>query len=266
MSGPTRSDRRGKRAVARRSRSSANPSSTKTSPPGHRQSTAPKLAAEALPLCLDDDQKLLAQVVAYYQRTLKETTDALDYLRRRGVTVGEAIERFRIGYANRTLGLRLPAMVTKAGREIRTRLQELGLYRGTGREHFNGCVTFPITTAEAAAEAASSANLAKSICAAFLSRCLPTCRPTFAAESRWCAIASATAHQSALLKLSFPSVQPPGGRHPGLPWAHSSSWRSLPVVLAPNAGCCAILASVWATATRSPNRVTSSGISSTLRP
>ena len=172
------------------SQDAAGAAPTRQAPRPARPATAkaprPKLAAEALPLCLDDDQKLLAQVVAYYQRTLKETTNALDYLRRRGVTVGEAIERFRIGYANRTLGLRLPAMVTKAGREIRTRLQELGLYRGTGREHFNGCVTFPITTAEAAAEAASSANLAKSICAAFLSRCLPTCRPTFAAESRWC--------------------------------------------------------------------------------
>ena len=52
-----------------------------------------------------DDQKLLAQVVDYYHRTLKETTEGLDYLRSRGITVGEAIDRFRIGYANRTLGL-----------------------------------------------------------------------------------------------------------------------------------------------------------------
>ena len=55
-----------------------------------------------------DDQKLLAQVVDYYHRTLKETTEGLDYLRGRGITVGEAIDRFRIGYANRTLGLKLP--------------------------------------------------------------------------------------------------------------------------------------------------------------
>ena len=71
-----------------------------------------------------DDQKLLAQVIDYYHRTLKETTEGLDYLRSRGVTVGEAIDRFRIGYANRTLGLKLPVKQVKAGKEIRTRLQQ----------------------------------------------------------------------------------------------------------------------------------------------
>ncbi len=95
-----------------------------------------------------DDQKLLAQTIEYYHRTIKETTEGLDYLRSRGVTVGEAIDRFRIGYANRTLGLKLPAKQVKAGKQIRTRLQQVGLFRGTGREHFCGCVTFPITTAD----------------------------------------------------------------------------------------------------------------------
>ena len=60
-----------------------------------------------------DDQKLLAQVIDYYHRTLKETTEGLDYLRSRGITVGEAIDRFRIGYANRTLGLKLPHDATQ---------------------------------------------------------------------------------------------------------------------------------------------------------
>jgi hypothetical protein len=102
-----------------------------------------------LDLHLDaDDPKLLAQVVDYYHRTLKETTEGLDYLRRRGLTVSDAIDRFRIGYANRTLGLKLPSKQFKAGKQIRTRLQQLGLYRGTGREHFNGCVTFPITACD----------------------------------------------------------------------------------------------------------------------
>jgi hypothetical protein len=95
-----------------------------------------------------DDQQLLAQVVDYYHRILKETVEGLDYLRSRGITVGEAIDRFRIGYANRTLGLKLPSKQIKAGRELRTRLQRLGLYRGTGREHYNGCVTFPITASD----------------------------------------------------------------------------------------------------------------------
>ena len=83
-----------------------------------RQGTFPM--PDTLPLNpLADDQKLLAQVIDYYCRTLKETTEGLDYLRSRGVTVGEAIDHFRIGYANRTLGLTLPTMDSKAGRDIR---------------------------------------------------------------------------------------------------------------------------------------------------
>ena len=95
-----------------------------------------------------DDQKLLAQVIDYYHRTFKETTDGLDYLRSRGITVGEAIDQFRVGYANRTLGLTLPTMDSKAGREIRARLQQVGLFRSSGHEHLNGCIVFPITAAD----------------------------------------------------------------------------------------------------------------------
>jgi DNA primase len=95
-----------------------------------------------------DDQTLLVNVIDYYQRTLKEATEGLDYLRSRGITVGEAIDRFRIGYVNRTLGLKLPSVQVKAGREIRTRLQQLGILRSSGHEHYRGCVVFPITKAD----------------------------------------------------------------------------------------------------------------------
>jgi hypothetical protein len=96
------------------------------------------------PLCSDDDQTLLAQVIDFYHHTLKETTEGLDYLHSRGITAGEAVDYFRIGYANRTLGLRLPTKVVRAGKEIRTRLQKLGIYRANGREHFRGCLVFPV--------------------------------------------------------------------------------------------------------------------------
>ncbi len=48
-----------------------------------------------------DDQKLLAEVVDFYHRTLKETSQGLNYLRSRGITNSEIIERFRVGCANR---------------------------------------------------------------------------------------------------------------------------------------------------------------------
>ncbi|MGH9206168.1 MAG: DNA primase, partial [Acidimicrobiales bacterium] len=96
-----------------------------------------------------DDQKLLAQVVEYYQRSLKSSPEALDYLRGRGITHGQAIEQFRIGYGNRTLGLKLPNKDRKVGRELRARLEALNVFRAkTGHEHFNGCVVFPIFAAD----------------------------------------------------------------------------------------------------------------------
>lgn len=105
-------------------------------------SDAPVLNPEA------DDQKVLAQVVSYYHKTLKESPLALDFLRRKGLNNSEFIDHFRVGFANRTLGLSLPPKIIKAGRAIRTKLQKVGLYRSSGHEHFNGCVTFPVTASD----------------------------------------------------------------------------------------------------------------------
>jgi hypothetical protein len=96
----------------------------------------------------DDDQKLLAQVIDYYQRALKQSAEAINFLHKRGITCAEALDAFRIGYADRTLGLTLPNKQIKAGKHIRTRLNQIGLYRGSGHEQFNGCVVFPITAAD----------------------------------------------------------------------------------------------------------------------
>jgi DNA primase catalytic core len=95
-----------------------------------------------------DEQEAFAHVVNYYHDRLKESPAALDYLRSRGIENSEAIERFRIGFVDRTLGLRLPAKQVKAGREIRERLKSLGIVRDSGHEHFRGCVTFPLFSIE----------------------------------------------------------------------------------------------------------------------
>lgn len=107
-----------------------------------QKSTVPKLEA---PVAFDaDDQTLLNQIVDYYQERLRENPAALEYLKKRGLDDAEAIKAFRIGYADRTLGLRLPHKNRKGGQEIRDRLTKIGLYRDTGHEHFNGCLVFPI--------------------------------------------------------------------------------------------------------------------------
>jgi hypothetical protein len=107
-----------------------------------KASTVPKLPC---PLDVEaDDATLLDQVVGYYHQTLLASPEALAYLEKRGIADEEAIRRFRLGYANRTLGLRLPNKNRAAGAELRGRLAALGIYRGSGHEHLAGSVTIPV--------------------------------------------------------------------------------------------------------------------------
>ena len=73
-----------------------------------------------------DDRELLLQVVGYYNETLKQSPEAMKYLESRGLKSSEMIDRFRLGFANRTLGYRLPAKNRAAGAEMRGRLQTAG--------------------------------------------------------------------------------------------------------------------------------------------
>lgn len=91
-----------------------------------------------------DDAALMCQVVDYYHERLLKTPAALEYLDKRGLLNDEAIERHRLGFADRSLGLRLPDKNRKEGEALRTRLQKLGLYRESGHEHFTGSVVLPI--------------------------------------------------------------------------------------------------------------------------
>ncbi|POZ60318.1 CHC2 zinc finger domain-containing protein [Chromobacterium alticapitis] len=106
----------------------------------------PRLAAS--PLAAEppaaERQTLLRRVLDYYHDTLKQSPEAQAYLDKRGLRHPELIERFRLGYANRTLGYSLPAKPVKAGAEIRSQLQAIGLLRESGHEHFNGALVVPV--------------------------------------------------------------------------------------------------------------------------
>jgi DNA primase catalytic core len=95
-----------------------------------------------------EDVKLLGQVVDYYHETLLASPEALEYLNRRGIGSKEAIETFKLGYANRTLGYRLPAKTRVEGAAIRGQLQRVGLMRASGHEHFSGSLVIPIIDAQ----------------------------------------------------------------------------------------------------------------------
>jgi len=92
----------------------------------------------------DGDQALLDQVIDFYHQTLKVSPEALAYLEKRGLGSMELIERFRLGYANRTLAYRLAPKQYKAGAQMRTALQRVGILRDSGHEHLNGSIVVPL--------------------------------------------------------------------------------------------------------------------------
>jgi DNA primase len=107
-----------------------------------KQSTVRTLPA---PVSLDaDDRALLLQVVGYYQQSLRDSPDALAYLQFRGLSHPELLDTFKLGYANRTLGLRMPDKRRLEGAQLRSRLERLGVYRESGHEHFNGSLVIPV--------------------------------------------------------------------------------------------------------------------------
>lgn len=86
------------------------------------------------PVALEaSEQELLNQIIGYYHETLLASPEALAYLDKRGLGglgglgnsehARELVVKFRLGFANRTLGLRLPQARVKAGGELRARLQ-----------------------------------------------------------------------------------------------------------------------------------------------
>jgi hypothetical protein len=106
------------------------------------KTTVPRLESPLDAAAGDGD--LMLQVVAYYHERLLATPAAIDCLACRGLRHDEALRTFRIGFADRTLGLRLPQKNRRQGAAIRSRLQGLGVLLPSGHERFNGCVVVPV--------------------------------------------------------------------------------------------------------------------------
>jgi DNA primase catalytic core len=107
-----------------------------------KHGTAQKL--EVLAGLEERDEVVMQRVVTYYCETLQQSPEALSYLRKRGLDHVEMIERFQLGFANRTLGYRLPQRNRQAGAALREQLTYLGVYRESGHERFNGSIVIPI--------------------------------------------------------------------------------------------------------------------------
>ena len=104
-----------------------------------------------------DDARLADQVVGYYHQRLMEPGNAgLAYLSRRGLGDVDFVRRFAFGFADRTLGLRLPAKNRAEGARLRARLETLGWFRASGHEHLAGSIVVPIHGGAESGEAAGT--------------------------------------------------------------------------------------------------------------
>ncbi len=83
--------------------------------------------------------KLFNRVIEFYHTAFCEDLGAKEYLNKRCITDNAVFADYKTGFANGTLLNVLPA-----GGDVYEQLKELGILNDKGREHFYGCVTFPI--------------------------------------------------------------------------------------------------------------------------
>ncbi len=95
------------------------------------------------PVQAHSDAALLETVTGFYHQTFLNRPQAMQYLQQRGCFHPEAVTKFRLGYANRTLGYRLPGTI-EAGQRLKAQLQRIGILRESGHEHLSGCVVVPV--------------------------------------------------------------------------------------------------------------------------
>jgi DNA primase len=118
-------------------------------PPGAQARPPKKATTLKLPALVEEDDEIsdseLRGVVAgYYHETFKQCVEPQEYMESRGLRSAEMVERFKLGYSNRTLGYRMPQRNRKNGKEIRGRLAELGIIKESGHELMRGSVVVPI--------------------------------------------------------------------------------------------------------------------------
>lgn len=100
------------------------------------------LSTETEPLFNTDDE-YISQTIRYYQKTLKNSNRATDYLKFRGIYDDKLINHFSLGFADRTLGLMLKKFGYTQEEKIRGSLQCSGLIKPSGHEFFHGAIIFP---------------------------------------------------------------------------------------------------------------------------
>jgi hypothetical protein len=106
------------------------------------------VSQSALPVRADGtDQQLLESVIEFYRNRFVDESAPSQFLADRNLVHPDLVATFELGYADRELGRLLPPRQNKLGRELRARLQHLGVYRASGHGHFNGSLVVPLRSA-----------------------------------------------------------------------------------------------------------------------
>ena len=114
---------------------------------GDNPAVVPLVTRDEPEIFADDEagrQQLLSRVVEFYHHTLLNAPEAVAYLEKRRLNHPELVAAFKLGFANRTLPYRLPAVKSRAGEKIRARLKGVGVLRESGHEHFTGSLVVPV--------------------------------------------------------------------------------------------------------------------------
>jgi DNA primase len=93
------------------------------------------------------DNRVAEQVFRYYQDSLRTHPLAQRFLQQRHIAYEEAIANFRLGFADRTLGLHLQKLSEHNEQRSRGALQRVGLLKPSGHEFFRGSLVFPFVDA-----------------------------------------------------------------------------------------------------------------------
>lgn len=89
------------------------------------------------------DDAIIKQVMKYYTDCLLGHERARAFLQQRCLNDTELIKRFNLGYADRSLGLRLRRLPKLEEQVSRGSLQRVGLLKPSGHEFFRGAIVFP---------------------------------------------------------------------------------------------------------------------------
>jgi DNA primase catalytic core len=95
-----------------------------------------------------DKQQMLNQYILFCNQNLKNSPEALNYLKKRNLHNSQIIDHFKLGFSNQTLNKNLPPYSDPKGVLIRAKLKESGVLRKTGHEHFSGSLIIPIFDSE----------------------------------------------------------------------------------------------------------------------